>query len=184
MKYLRAKPKANLDAYITNISKFSYDAYKEGKIKMGEEMKEMKNSFIKDFSKVFPMNKTVDIFDILDIIKMNLKIKTGNIYFHAKCKFSQYYFCPPHKRYILLYKMKNKEDFISVIIKKRIVTFIQVSSGKEFNKIFDKLYLDFNYYYCLKIIKQYKAKRLKPDTKIDNKEIKNGKIPNIRNIYD
>ena len=178
MKKFTLKKKANLDAYVTNVSKFSYDIVKEGKIKMGAETKEMKKQFINDFSKVFLLEQNVSILELLDKIQTNLKLKNVNIYFHSKCKFNKYYFCPPNNDFIFLYKIKNEEDYIAVFIQNRIVTFIKVSTGEEKNSIFDLLDINIDYYYCLKKLKKNKAKRMKMDYKI---EIKSEKIPNIQN---
>ena len=124
------------------------------------------------------LDPNISILELLDKIQSNLKLKNVYIYFHAKCKFNKYYFCPPDNNFIFLYKIKNEQDYIAVLIKNKIVTFIKVSTGEEKKSVFDILDLNIDYYYCLKKLTKNKAKKRKIDYKI---EVKSENIPNVKN---
>ena len=151
-----------------------------GKIKIGRNILEMKEAFIKDFYKVFDItNKEINITNILSMIAEKLNIKDYDLWFHAKCYFNKLFFCPPNKKFVLLYKNKDKKNFIASLTKKGKIEYIDISTGKEVANLFEVLDRTSDYYYCLLKIRRTK-KRFFGDYSMKLKD--NGKIANIRDI--
>ena len=176
---LKVTNKANLDSFVINEEKF-YNLNRMGKIKIGRNILEMKEAFIKDFYKVFDItNKEINITNILSMIAEKLNIKDYELWFHAKCYFNKLFFCPPNKKFVLLYKNKDKINFIASLTKKGKIEYIDISTGKEVANIFEVLDSTSDYYYCLLKIRRSK-KRFFGDYSMKLKD--NGKIANIRDI--
>ena len=184
MDELNIDENADLDNCVINAIDYSNNNINsELKIKMGKEINEMKNSFVKDFSNLF--NKNVSTLYILYRIGIILKLKDFDIKFISKFKFSNYYFFPPDKDFIFLYKNKSANKFIASFKKDKkgeINTFVEIPTGKILQTIYDVLDVNCDYYYCLKKSKKIiiKAKKIKPTNENKNEDIK--KIANISDI--
>ena len=175
MTELKVNYKANLDTFVISEEKL-YDFRKMKKIKMGKNTLEMKESFIKDFSEVFKLDKNnTNIIDILSIITKNINLKNFKLLFGMKCKFDKAFFFQPDKKYILLYKKNNCQDFVASLTKKGKIEYIEVSTGNKVDNIFKVLDSTSEYYYCLYKIKKLRLNIIKNDN--DNHILNKGKIP-------
>ena len=167
---------ADLDAFVINAINFSQKVFEELKFEVGQEIGEMKESFINDFKEVFKFKKKPSISSIFYRIQKALNLKKLVVLFHTKCKFSNNYFFPPDKDYIFLYKRKDSDSFIASFIKNKLNKFIDLSSGKTLKTIFDVLDVNYKYYYCLKKYKFSESKKIQ--VKIERVNF-NAKIPNF-----
>ena len=91
--------------------------------------------------------------DILDQIKLIIDAKDYSLFFHLKCKFNKGLICPKYEDYILLYKKKMNEkdniDFIAGILENKVVKYIELSTKKVLDHIYDVIDEDGEYFYCL-----------------------------------
>ena len=147
MNELLIKDNSNLDSNVTEIREISFHKL----FSITETIKAMQN-FINDFSKLFgEKNQILDIIIILEKIKNNLKIKQ-KLAFFTQYKIMNIFLRPPLKKEILLFKMKNSENFIAVFHKdkdKKIRLF-NVSTGKGIKGKLFKWFDDRSkYYYSL-----------------------------------
>ena len=148
---------------------------------MGQEIGEMKESFINDFKEVFKFKKKPSISSIFYRIQKALNLKKLVVLFHTKCKFSNNYFFPPDKDYIFLYKRKDSDSFIASFIKNKLNKFIDLSTEETLKTIFDVLDVNYEYYYCLKKYKISENKKIQ--ARIEKVNF-NAKSPNFSNyIY-
>ena len=127
---------------------------KERKIIFKKLTNEMINSFEKDFSDVFKLDKEKALFKILFKIKNNLKINKIPL-FHSKCEFNQCFIYPPGRDYIFLYKKNVKKlDFIAIFYSKNEskiyrLKIVEISTGKELQNFLNIIDESCKYFYCL-----------------------------------
>ena len=170
LKGVKLNKNANLDYNIIDVSKFAFEIPRiQKELLLGEELKEMKESFSKDLIKTFKMEKNSSITDILDKIKLSIDAKGYSLHFHAKCEFNKAIICPKCESFVFLYKKKNQEkdnidkiDFIAAFIEEEVVKYIELSSQKIIDHIYDVIDEDSKYYYCLFKFKEI-GKRTKKD---------------------
>ena len=150
---LKFDKNADLDRNITNIENFSYNIGSLGKMKIENNIQSITNSFVQEFKIALNLQKNVSILIILDKIKNKIDSDSRyNLLFHAKCNFNKSIFIPPDKNHVFLYKMKDtnkKINFMAVDVQKEKIKYIEISSGKELEKIYNVLDEDNKYFYCL-----------------------------------
>ena len=153
MKEITTNENANLEITVTNIKKFAFAIDELSKLQVGSKHNEMKESFKKDLIKALKMDENSKITDILDQIKLIIDAKDYSLFFHLKCKFNKGLICPKYEDYILLYKKKMNEkdniDFIAGILENKIVKYIELSTKKVLDHIYDVIDEDGEYFYCL-----------------------------------
>jgi len=170
MKEITTNKNANLEISVTNINKFAFEIYEMSKLVVGGKHSEMKESFRKDLIKALKMNENSKITDVLGQIKIIIDAKDYELVFHLKCKFNKGLICPKYNDYVLLYKKKMKEkdsiDFIAGILENNKVKYIELSTRKVMDHIYNLIDEDGEYFYCLFKYKNIrKGKRKKKDIK-------------------
>ena len=126
-------------------------------IPVGENLIEMKESFIKDFSLLCENKKNPNIQDILQEIKVNMNIAC-EILFKIKIPFKKGYIIPPDEKHIFLYKKKNSNEYIGIKLNLNELEFYDVfhkNPSKYFCSLIDE---DHKYYYCLSINRREEQK--------------------------
>ena len=168
MKEITTNKNANLEISVTNIKKFAFEIDEMSKLQVGSKYNEMKESFKKDLIKALKMDENSKITDILNQIKLIIDAKDYSLFFHLKCKFNKGLICPKYNDYVLLYKKKMYEkdniDFIAGILENNAVKYIELSTKKVLDHIYELIDEDAEYFYCLF---RYKFKRAGKRTKKD-----------------
>ena len=183
IKEIKIDEYSNLDCSSANLMNYSQNIEKifnEEKVKIGNELEKMIESFKKDLSYICKeKNPTLD--DILNRIKTNIKVKNP-LQFMLKCKIIKFVLVPPLKDFILLYK-KKEGGFIAIKNNKDIIEYYDVETGEKlnyFHSIFDE---NSEYYYYLSILVRRKSsKKIKRGKARKNKEPKRNFLESKKNM--
>ena len=161
---------ANLDLNTVNISKFAFEFPEKRLILKREIQKKMMESFIKDLTKIYEMDESSKVLEVLKKIEKSVKLKQGYyLLFNSQYKFNKGLICPRKEDHIYLYKKKaNKSKsigFIAGFIEKKVIKYIDLSTSEEIENIYEVIDEKAEYYYILSIDKFI----LKRKTKIEKK---------------
>ena len=183
IKGIKIDEYSNLDCHSANLMNYSQNIVKifnEEKVKIGNQLEKMIESFKKDLSYICKeINPPLD--DILNRIKTNIKVKNP-LQFMLKCKIIKFVLVPPLKDFILLYKKKDG-GFIAIKNNKDIIEYYDVETGEKldyFHNIFDE---NSEYYYYLSILVRRKSsKKRKRGKARKNKEPKTNFLESKKNM--
>ena len=147
---------SNLETNVITVDEFAYEIPENRKLEIGDNIMEMKKSFINDLSKALKIQgQNNSISTILSTIASNIGIGDYSLFFYAKLKFNKSLICPKKDKYILLYKKKTDKtddyiiNFIACIKKRKKFQYFDLLSKKELKKIYEAIDEDNEYYYCL-----------------------------------
>ena len=147
---------SNLETNVITVDEFAYEIPENRKLEIGDNIMEMKKSFINDLSKALKIQgQNNSISTILSTIASNIGIRDYSLFFYAKLKFNKSLICPKKDKYILLYKKKTDKtddyiiNFIACIKKRKKIQYFDLLSKKELKKIYEAIDEDSEYYYCL-----------------------------------
>ena len=160
IKKIKPSKLSNLDYDEVDAKKDSINIdkiyHKKGRIKVGKNIQNMIESFIKDLSNICEENKNPDIYDILQKIKENIGL-SKNIYlcFNLRYPIIKEIINTPNSSNVYLYKQKDNNYYIALIRINNELKFFDLSKKKKelnsFYNIFDE---HSQYYYSLGILKK------------------------------
>ena len=166
IKEIKINNYANLDLNAVKISKFAFEFPENRLIFKREIRNKMRESFTKDLIKAYEMDENSSAFDVLEKIKTSIKLnKSYHLLFNAQCNFTKGLACPRKEEYIYLYKKKPNDSksigFVAGLIEKKVIRYIDLSTTKEIEYIYEVLDEKAKYYYILWICKGISIKKRK-----------------------
>ena len=153
---------SNLENNVADVNQFAFEIEEKRKIEIGEQMSDMRATFIKDLSMALNINdEEPNILKILSQIASNIGMEDHRLFFHMKCEFNKSLICPKKDKYILLYKKKvvnGNIGFIASIKRGKKIKYIDISTKEEVNEIYEAIDEKSEYYYCLNYCKRANKK--------------------------